>query len=814
MATSPLKTTTETPAQTLLRVEQQNIAKTGSATPVPVTGSVQANSTLPSGYGSDLTGRIYRYTPDGKLNTGATPNAPTPPTPSAPTTPPTGTTPPSSSTSVKNDSATTPPVSYSPSTMSRDEYLKQYAVDENAIKEQARKDAQARIDAVNAIYDDMVRKQTVTNTANEGSTRAINARSGLIGSDFGAANDANQRAAGDAAIKGVNLERDAKITGILAEMNKDVEAKIQSERERKKMDADSYNAYLEKQQSKAKDYVTQLGQNGMSFDQLKEKDPNAIAHLLENTGLTETELALRMNAANKTANKIDWKVDVSGNHVIVSGVNPATGKLEYHTQEIPAEFAKTDIKEVNGELWSISPDGKTATKIGGPGPKQNLPSSAQEYEYAVAHGYKGTYNNYQNEDANRKATVNGNGSGSTPTSYKEWQLAGSPGTYASWLKSSGKDTSGRPLSAAQSQLLSDGAQMEAVLNPIKDLVENKKNLFGPISGLNALNPYDTESKVASAKLETAAQMVGKYMEGGVLRQEDVAKYKKMLPQITDTPEVAKAKLENVQGMLKDKQQQYIRDYAASGFDVSKFDAGSAPTTIEPAAPTNDEITQLRAAFPGMSDKDILDSLGKTNDLSTSQNGSPSVGSLSARFESNGNPGAIGKDNTGGWSYGTYQLAHNNAKSFVDQSPYAKDFAGIPFNSQEFRDKWKEVAQKDPAGFEQAQRGYIEKTHFEPQKQILAQSGINVDDLSPTLKDVIWSTVVQHGPNTPIIINAIKSMKKDASESDLIKKIYALRWGGGMNFSRSTDDVKKSVYQRFFGKNGELATALSELNSTG
>lgn len=38
-----------------------------------------------------------------------------------------------------------------------------------------------------------------------------------------------------------------------------------------------------------------------------------------------------------------------------------------------------------------------------------LPSSAQEYEYAKANGYKGTYEQYQNEDANRKAKAGGAG---------------------------------------------------------------------------------------------------------------------------------------------------------------------------------------------------------------------------------------------------------------------------------------------------------------------------------------------------------------------------------------------------------------------
>lgn len=37
--------------------------------------------------------------------------------------------------------------------------------------------------------------------------------------------------------------------------------------------------------------------------------------------------------------------------------------------------------------------------------QKNVPASAQEYEYAKAHGYTGTYTDYQNEDANRKRSI-------------------------------------------------------------------------------------------------------------------------------------------------------------------------------------------------------------------------------------------------------------------------------------------------------------------------------------------------------------------------------------------------------------------------
>lgn len=47
-----------------------------------------------------------------------------------------------------------------------------------------------------------------------------------------------------------------------------------------------------------------------------------------------------------------------------------------------------------------------------------VPASAQEYQYAVNHGYKGSYSQYQTEDANRKANAN-----KVPTTVTERQTA-------------------------------------------------------------------------------------------------------------------------------------------------------------------------------------------------------------------------------------------------------------------------------------------------------------------------------------------------------------------------------------------------------
>lgn len=239
-----------------------------------------------------------------------------------------------------------------------------------------------------------------------------------------------------------------------------------------------------------------------------------------------------------------------------------------------------------------------------------------------------------------------------------------------------------------------------------------------------------------------------------------------------------------------------------------------PTTVDQLLRQNPQVEQEVEALQanGATDAEILELYfpqqpSFSGDLGTSQNG---LGSLSARFESNGNPGAIGFDSTGGLSYGTYQLAFNNALNFIQQSRFADAFAGLRFNSQEFQNRWKEIAAQSPAEFEAEQHDYIKRTHFDPQVQKIAGAGFNIGSLPGVVRDVIWSTAVQHGPGNNIIVAALQRLGQNANPADLVRTIYDIRWSNGRNFASSTPQVQNAVFNRFFGQNGELNQALSRL----
>jgi hypothetical protein len=77
-----------------------------------------------------------------------------------------------------------------------------------------------------------------------------------------------------------------------------------------------------------------------------------------------------------------------------------------------------------------------------------------------------------------------------------------------------------------------------------------------IGQLRSFNPFDTEAKSLQAQIATAKQIVGKALEGGVLRKEDEYKYAKILPTMGDTDAVAQFKIQQLQQLIGQRLYEY------------------------------------------------------------------------------------------------------------------------------------------------------------------------------------------------------------------------------------------------------------------
>jgi hypothetical protein len=199
-----------------------------------------------------------------------------------------------------------------------------------------------------------------------------------------------------------------------------------------------------------------------------------------------------------------------------------------------------------------------------------------------------------------------------------------------------------------------------------------------------------------------------------------------------------------------------------------------------------------------------------------------VGALAAKFES-GEEGiaAIGYDGKGGTSYGKFQIASRvgTMRAFIgylrDTAPdlatrlSACGPANTGSRSGRMPTEWRKIAAEQPERFEQLQSDFVRTSHFEPAVAgIAGVTGVSFDNLPPVLREVLFSTAVQHGPAgaVRIVSRAMAQVNPDKLRTGsvqgstaardegrrLITQIYSLRAGG---FTSSSPGIRQAVYNR-------------------
>lgn len=237
-------------------------------------------------------------------------------------------------------------------TAQADIYAKQAAgtpiVDEKSIRDSTLAQFQGEIDAVNALYANKLKEAQVLGGARLGSSDAIQARRGLLGSDFGAQQTGEVNKANQDVYNSIDAERANAVAVILSKGRQKADETIAERTRAISEGADSHLKYLSEAGTRKKTSASDAAK--FIYDQkLSPKDltPSQLSETAKNYGVSVDDLKNAYTEVKKTADE-------------------AAKKLA-----------------------------QDATKA--------LPASAQEYEYAKSQGYKGTYNQYQTEDANRKA---------------------------------------------------------------------------------------------------------------------------------------------------------------------------------------------------------------------------------------------------------------------------------------------------------------------------------------------------------------------------------------------------------------------------
>lgn len=201
-----------------------------------------------------------------------------------------------------------------------------------------------------------------------------------------------------------------------------------------------------------------------------------------------------------------------------------------------------------------------------------------------------------------------------------------------------------------------------------------------------------------------------------------------------------------------------------------------------------------------------------------------AGQLSAQYESNNEVDCIGYDRVGGTSYGQFQIASRTGtmRAFIkfldDEAPdiAAKLKAAGPANTGgrtgRMPSAWKQIASRDPERFEALQHEFIRSTSYAPAaKSIVLTTGVDITKRSYALREVLWSTAVQHGPGGAerIFSRAIEKAEAASSsqnfDKSVIEEVYRIR---GQKFHRHTKRIREAVQSRF---REEKTTALALLD---
>lgn len=229
-------------------------------------------------------------------------------------------------------------------------------IDQNQIYKDTLNKWQTEIDSINNIYNDMLVRSRAENAPTYarrlGSTASLAVNQGLVGSNVGESNirqveqaNAEEQLAAEALI---NEKRNMAIANIMGEVRKSSEAELLAKKEAKAQGADKLVDYLKnvpaQRRAKASEVIASMIAQGVDINELT---PEEIKSLTEGLKVGADDL-----------------------------------KAIYSSKVAEASEAKAK-KEL--ELMKA------------------YPAIVNEYQFAVKNGYKGSFSQYQNEDANRKA---------------------------------------------------------------------------------------------------------------------------------------------------------------------------------------------------------------------------------------------------------------------------------------------------------------------------------------------------------------------------------------------------------------------------
>lgn len=209
-------------------------------------------------------------------------------------------------------------------------------INEKSIYRNQLKQYQKEIDAVKDIYSQQLGVARTEGEGRLGSQRAIGARSGVLGSDFGEAQRQEIVSQNSDITKGIQAEKANAIAVILGKARTGAQDELKAKREAKQAGADSYLAYLgsqnERKQTKAKAIAAQFLTQGVDPSSI---DPKRLAEIAKSIGMSEDDIASAYATAKASKDESDKETDLK-------------------TRKTEAEISKIETDIATGKLIELS----------------------------------------------------------------------------------------------------------------------------------------------------------------------------------------------------------------------------------------------------------------------------------------------------------------------------------------------------------------------------------------------------------------------------------------------------------------------------
>lgn len=224
-------------------------------------------------------------------------------------------------------------------------------VNEDKIRSDILSGFQKQIDAVNSVYNNKISESRQAGLGRLGVNRAIQARRGLAGSDFGAAQTNTVDKANRDEIAGIEAEKLAMVQGLLNEGNnrvsQEIAAKNEARRAGLKEYMDNLGTFKERQTAKAGEIASTFLNSGQDISTMKEDELNKIA---KSWGVSSADIKSAYTNTKKAAEDAAAQAELDANKDFSLNegedyykYNPKTKKME-----LVASKAKTYKPETGG----------------------------------------------------------------------------------------------------------------------------------------------------------------------------------------------------------------------------------------------------------------------------------------------------------------------------------------------------------------------------------------------------------------------------------------------------------------------------------